>query len=237
MRAGSKSELRDLATDSGYHKNETLAQCAAWGIRTYISEKDESQSRVWGDKPAEQERAFRNNRRRIHGRRGDDSSGSGVCSANAASRTPARPAAEAKLAAGLENVAKRYVIHAAAYNLGVILRKLFGVGTPRSLQGRAVAACARCWPSQRVCGAGWSSASRRFTVGTGDPRSTCPTRASWRPHSETPVVQRAVSQLWRHEEPTDSIAPVLALDSHVQIDGRQIPIGMQVHGAKHLFAI
>ncbi len=43
---------------------------------------------------------------------------------------------------GLMNVSKRYVIHAAAYNLGVILRKLFGVGTPRSLQGRAAAACA-----------------------------------------------------------------------------------------------
>ncbi|GMU84044.1 MAG: hypothetical protein AMXMBFR47_39140 [Planctomycetota bacterium] len=70
MQAGSESEMRGLATDSGYHENEMLAQCAAWGIRTYISEKDESQSRVWGDKPAEQERAFRNNRRRIHGRRG-----------------------------------------------------------------------------------------------------------------------------------------------------------------------
>ncbi|QOJ14783.1 MAG: hypothetical protein HRU75_09085 [Planctomycetia bacterium] len=43
---------------------------------------------------------------------------------------------------GLVNVFKRYVIHAAAYNLGVILRKLFGVATPRSLQGRAAAACA-----------------------------------------------------------------------------------------------
>lgn len=42
----------------------------------------------------------------------------------------------------LVNVSKRYVIHAAAYNRGVILRKLFGVGTPRSLQGRAAAACA-----------------------------------------------------------------------------------------------
>ncbi len=40
------------------------------------------------------------------------------------------------------NVSKRYVIHAAAYNLGVILRKLLGVGTPRSLQGRAAAAIA-----------------------------------------------------------------------------------------------
>ena len=143
MRAGSKSELRDLATDSGYHKNETLAQCAAWGIRTYISEKDESQSRVWGDKPAEQERAFRNNRRRIHGRRGRrlqrlrrvlcERSFAHTCETGGGRRSWLR---------GLENVAKRYVIHAAAHNLGVILRKLFGVGTPRSLQGRAVAACA-----------------------------------------------------------------------------------------------
>jgi len=34
------------------------------------------------------------------------------------------------------------VVHATAYNLGVILRALFGVGTPRSLQGRATATCA-----------------------------------------------------------------------------------------------
>ena len=60
---------------------------------------------------------------------------------------------------GLMNVSKRYVIHAAAYNLGVILRKLFGVGTPRSLQGRAAAACAAlltilgalcCWLTARI---------------------------------------------------------------------------------------
>ncbi len=35
---------------------------------------------------------------------------------------------------GLEKVKKRYVIQAAARNLGVILRKLFGMGTPRGLQ-------------------------------------------------------------------------------------------------------
>lgn len=73
---------------------------------------------------------------------GDDSSGSGACSANAASRTRARPARVGGAGYGLENVAKRYVIHAAAHNLGVLLRKLFGVGTPRSLQDRAATACA-----------------------------------------------------------------------------------------------
>src|SRR6202012_5100392 len=35
---------------------------------------------------------------------------------------------------GLEDVTKRYVIAAAAHNLGRIMRKLFGVGKPRTLQ-------------------------------------------------------------------------------------------------------
>jgi hypothetical protein len=143
MRAGSDAELHDLATDSGYHKNETLVRCVDFGIRTYLSEKDESQPRVWTDKPAEQEQAFRNNRRRIHGRRGRrlqqlrrllcERSFAHTCETGGGRRSWLR---------GLVNVSKRYVIHAAAYNLGVILRKLFGVGTPRSLQGRAAAACA-----------------------------------------------------------------------------------------------
>ena len=143
MRAGSDAELQDLATDSGYHSNATLMQCADWDIRTYISEKDESQTRVWTDKPAEQERVFRNNRRRVRGRRGKrlqrlrrvlcERSFAHTCETGGGRRSWLR---------GLVNVSKRYVIHAAAYNLGVLLRKLFGVGTPRSLQGRAAAACA-----------------------------------------------------------------------------------------------
>ncbi len=35
------------------------------------------------------------------------------------------------------NVGKRYLIAAAAHNLGRILRKLFGVGKPRTLQDLA----------------------------------------------------------------------------------------------------
>ena len=32
---------------------------------------------------------------------------------------------------GRENVHKRYLVHVAGYNLGVLMRALFGVGTPR----------------------------------------------------------------------------------------------------------
>jgi transposase len=35
----------------------------------------------------------------------------------------------------LEKINKRYLIHTAARNLGILMRRLFGLGTPRSLQG------------------------------------------------------------------------------------------------------
>jgi hypothetical protein len=36
---------------------------------------------------------------------------------------------------GQENVLKRLFLHAGAFNLGLWMRTLFGIGTPRSLQG------------------------------------------------------------------------------------------------------
>ncbi len=38
---------------------------------------------------------------------------------------------------GQEEIRKRMLIHAAAFNLGLLMRKRFGVGTPRALQGLA----------------------------------------------------------------------------------------------------
>jgi len=55
-------------------------------------------------------------------------------------------------------VRKRYTIHAAARNLGVIMRKLFGIGTPKTLQGAAVSAlaCLRAvWPRWASVRAVW----------------------------------------------------------------------------------
>ena len=36
---------------------------------------------------------------------------------------------------GHENIRKRMLIHAAGFNLGLLMRARFGYGTPRSLQG------------------------------------------------------------------------------------------------------
>ncbi len=37
---------------------------------------------------------------------------------------------------GRENILKRLVVHSGAANLGLLMRKLFGKGTPRGLAGR-----------------------------------------------------------------------------------------------------
>ena len=43
---------------------------------------------------------------------------------------------------GHTNIRKRLLIHASGFNLGLLMRRLIGVGTPRGLQGRIVAAVA-----------------------------------------------------------------------------------------------
>ena len=46
---------------------------------------------------------------------------------------------------GDDNIRKRLLVHAGALNLGLLMRTVFGVGTPRGLQDRAVALLATLW--------------------------------------------------------------------------------------------
>jgi transposase len=52
MLAGSDEAIQEAVADSGYHKAEGLAECEAWGVRTYIPERAEDRKRRWTDKPA-----------------------------------------------------------------------------------------------------------------------------------------------------------------------------------------
>ncbi len=136
IRAGSETAIQEVVADKGYHKAETLAQIEGWGIRTYIPEPERKAQRRWTDKPAEWRDAVYGNRRRCSGQHGRklqrrrsehvERSFAHLCETGGARRTWIR---------GLPEVAKRYLMQAAAHNLGVMMRKLFGVGTPRALQG------------------------------------------------------------------------------------------------------
>ena len=44
---------------------------------------------------------------------------------------------------GHANILKRLFVHIGGFNLGLLMRTLIGVGTPRGLQGRS----RRSWPS------------------------------------------------------------------------------------------
>ncbi len=130
--------LREFVTDKGFHSNDRLVDLAAVGIRTYISEPDRGR-RHWRHK-AEARDAVYANRRRIRGprgrrllrRRGEylERTFAHTYDTGGMRRTHLR---------GHRNILKRLLVHVGGFNLGLLMRALFGVGTPRGLQGRAVA--------------------------------------------------------------------------------------------------
>lgn len=130
--------IEEVAADKGYHAADTLELAESLGLRTYIPEAKRKHKRRWTDKPAEFKRAVLANRRRTRRRKGRrlqrkrselvERTFAHMCETGGGRRTWLR---------GLEKVRKRWTIQAAARNLGLIMRTLFGVGTSRSLQGES----------------------------------------------------------------------------------------------------
>lgn len=135
---------KELVTDKGYHSNQALVALEAVGVRSYISEPDHGR-RNWQDNPEARDAVYRN-RRRIRGARGKrlmrrrgellERPFAHMYETGAMRRVHLR---------GHENILKRVLVHAGALNLGLLMRTLFGVGTPRSLQGRVAAFFVALW--------------------------------------------------------------------------------------------
>lgn len=130
--------ITELAGDKGYNKTETLVWAEERGIRTYIPEAEHKNGRRWDDKPDGWREACYNTRRRVARDKGKamqrtrselvERTFAHVCETGRGRRSWIR---------GMVEVSKRYLMQVAAHNLGVILRKLFGVGTPRGWGGLA----------------------------------------------------------------------------------------------------
>jgi transposase len=136
VEAGSDAQIVEAAADKGYHSNGTLTELHEHTTyRTYIPEPELKHNRVWTDKPPEQKAAVYANRRRTRGEHGKklqrlrseltERTFAHVCETGGARRT---------WLTAIENVRKRYLISAAAHNLGLLMRSLFKMGTPRGLQ-------------------------------------------------------------------------------------------------------
>ena len=134
--AGAETEIEEIVADKGYHAAETIELAHDLNFRTYIPEQKRPHRARWTDKPAEFQRAVYANRRRLQR---DKSRRLQKLRSERVERTFAHVCETGGMRrswlAEVVNVSKRYLIAAAAHNLGRIMRKLFGVGKPRTLQG------------------------------------------------------------------------------------------------------
>jgi transposase len=137
-------ELEEVIADKGYHSNQTMVDFDAMGIRTYLAEPDRG-LRDWSQEPEAQAPVY-GNRRRMWGRRGRrlmrrrgellERTFAHVYDTGGMRRTHLR---------GHSNILKRLLIHAGAFNLGLLMRQVIGIGTPRGLQGRLATVLATLW--------------------------------------------------------------------------------------------
>jgi transposase len=133
---GSEAVIEEVAADKGYHSGSALETCTDFGWRTYIPEPRRPHPIKLSQRCEEQRRAVLNNRsrtgraksKRLQRRRSEvvERTFAHVCETGGSRRSHLR---------GLVNVTKRYLLAAAAHNLGRIVRKLTGIGKPRALQG------------------------------------------------------------------------------------------------------
>jgi transposase len=154
--------LAEIVADKGYHSNAVLVAREKVGIRTYISEPNRGR-RNWRGKAAEKAAVY-GNRRRIRGERGKrllrrrgevlERSFAHCYETGGMRRTHLR---------GHRNILKRLLMHVAGFNLGLMMRELFGIGKPRVLQGLRVALLRLIYALRGVFGLcfGWGRAFRR----------------------------------------------------------------------------
>jgi len=140
---------RAVVADKRYHKAVLLRQLKEKGYRTYIPERRQAGKRRWTNKGGRdtavacyenRARVKRKKGRGLQRKRGEllERTFAHICETGGARRTRLR---------GRENVSKRYLLQASAANLGLVMRSLFGHGTPRGL---AEALPAGTRPSLRI---------------------------------------------------------------------------------------
>ncbi|MGH7837609.1 MAG: transposase [Candidatus Binataceae bacterium] len=125
---------QEVVLDKGYHSNDVLVELAEWEVRSYCAEPERGRRRWEGKK--EERAAVYANRRRIRGERGKrllrqrgeklERSFAHLYETGGMRRVHLRRHS---------NILKRLLVHVAAFNLGLVMRRVWGRGTPRGLPG------------------------------------------------------------------------------------------------------
>jgi transposase len=127
--------IEEVVADKGYHSGPALQALQAAGVRTYIPEKKQAGKRHWVGKEDQQHVVYANRQRlqrpkgkQLLRKRGEliERTFAHCYETGGMRRTHLRKH---------NNILKRLLVHVAGMNLGLLLRSVYGVGTPRSLQG------------------------------------------------------------------------------------------------------
>jgi transposase len=131
--------VEEVVADKGYHSSEVAVVFAELELRTYIAEPDRG-TRKWEGREAEKEAVY-GNRRRIRGERGkrlQRQRGEKI-ERNFAHQFDTG-GMDRLYVRGLENVHKKLLIQAAACNLALLMRSIYGAGKPRAAHEQAIEA-------------------------------------------------------------------------------------------------
>jgi transposase len=127
--------IEEVVMDKGYHSGAVLMDLADREIRSYVPEPQRGK-RHWAGKADEQQCVYANRRRvkadrskRLQKLRGE------LCERSFA-HCYETGAMRRLFVRGADNVLKRVLVQAAAFNIGLLLRKLSGWGKPRQVQAR-----------------------------------------------------------------------------------------------------
>jgi transposase len=127
--------IEEVVMDKGYHSGAVLLDLVTREIRSYVPEPKRGK-RHWAGKAAEQ-RCVYANRRRV---RADRSKRLQKLRGELCERSFAHCYETGRMrrlyVRGTDEVLKRVLVQAAAFNIGLLLRKLSGWGKPRQPQGR-----------------------------------------------------------------------------------------------------
>jgi Transposase DDE domain len=128
--------VEEVVADKGYHSGAVLKDMHDQEVRSYIAEPERGRRKWQGEgKPEEQKRTYANGRR-VRGERNKRLQ-------KLRSELTERSFAHLYETGGMrrvhlhgrKNILKRLLVHGAAFNLSLILRKVLGLGKPRRLQG------------------------------------------------------------------------------------------------------
>jgi transposase len=123
--------VQEVVADKGYHSNDVTRAFEDLEVRTYIAEPERGE-RNWDGKQAEKEAVYAN-RRRIRGERGkrmQRQRGEKI-ERNFAHQFDTG-GMDRLYVRGIDNVHKKLLIQAAACNLALLMRSLYGAGKPRA---------------------------------------------------------------------------------------------------------